>query len=312
MQNYALGFSACFISAICFGINFFPAKNYDISDGFYFQWIMCNVIWCIGLIIQLIRQSYFQNFAIIGGFIWCTGNIIVFKILEYIGLGPGLLIWGSTSMLVGWAIGYFGLFGVTRQIVNSPALNISGVVLILIAIVTMFFIKPTIQNQVLDIKIVSKIQRLCGLFYAVLAGLLFGINLAPIQYLIDSQEGRNNNMIDYLFAHYCGILLSSNCYFLVYCIYTKNNPIINTKVIPASMLSGLLWAIGSISAFIATNELKFVITFPIFSIGPGIIANLFMIFWYKEIKGRNNYIFLILSISIAIVGILLITLSLSL
>jgi hypothetical protein len=36
-------------------------------------------------------------------------------VIKLIGLSMGLLIWGSTNMLMGWASGQFGLFGLKSQ-----------------------------------------------------------------------------------------------------------------------------------------------------------------------------------------------------
>ena len=34
--------------------------------------------------------------------------------INYIGMGLGLLLWGSTNMLLGWASGTFGFFGIEK------------------------------------------------------------------------------------------------------------------------------------------------------------------------------------------------------
>jgi hypothetical protein len=54
-----------------------------------------------------------QNQAMWGGVLWCTGNILCGPTIQLIGLASGLLIWGNTCMLSGWASGKFGLFGLT-------------------------------------------------------------------------------------------------------------------------------------------------------------------------------------------------------
>jgi len=35
--------------------------------------------------------------------------------------------------------------------------------------------------------------------------------------------------IDYVFAHFCGILTTSTLYFLIYCIFKKNKPDVSNK-----------------------------------------------------------------------------------
>jgi glucose uptake protein GlcU len=329
-MNYVLGFIAAVITVIGFGTNLIPIKKYDVGDGMFYQYITCCAIWVCGLIVQLIRNSEFEPFAMIGGLLWTTGNILVFKIVDYIGLGIGMLIWGCSSMIIGWSCGFFGILGVNKQYVNIPILNIIGICIVSIAIILMFFVKKTpIVNLDLPIEQIEPIEliestestksleqikstnkdRVMGYIFALFTGLLFGLNINPAQYLIDSGKGHRDNLIDYIFSHYCGVLLSSSGYFLIYYIYKKRKPVINNEIVIPSILSGIIWAIAHIGSFIATNELKYIITFPIVSIGPGIVSNLCMIFLYKEIEGMRNYIFLASSIFVAIGGIIMIILS---
>ena len=57
----------------------------------------------------------FQPVAMLGGLLWATGNMMCVPVIKLIGLSMGLLIWGSTNMLMGWASGQFGLFGLKSQ-----------------------------------------------------------------------------------------------------------------------------------------------------------------------------------------------------
>src|ERR1700677_839452 len=140
MVNYTLGFSACFVAGILFGINFFPVKRYDIKDGIFFQWVMCSAIWITGLIVQFIQNSLFVPLAVLCGVIWCIGNIVCFTVIRDIGLGMGLLVWGCTSTISSWLIGYFGFF-VTAQPVGNLGLNLAGIFIIFSALLCMSQVK---------------------------------------------------------------------------------------------------------------------------------------------------------------------------
>ena len=48
------------------------------------------------------------------------------QVINFIGLSMGLLIWGSTNMVVGWATGHFGLFGVDKDAIQYEYLNYLG------------------------------------------------------------------------------------------------------------------------------------------------------------------------------------------
>ena len=53
------------------------------------------------------------------------------------------------------------------------------------------------------------------------AGVFFGINFDPPQYVIDRVDGASQNSLDYVFSHYCGILLASTFWFCSYCGYKE-------------------------------------------------------------------------------------------
>jgi hypothetical protein len=85
----------------------------------FFQWILCVGIWCVGLAINIYQGApRFEPIAMLGGIIWCTGNLLVVPIVSRIGLSLGLLIWGGSAMIMGWASGVFGLMGINKQTDN--------------------------------------------------------------------------------------------------------------------------------------------------------------------------------------------------
>ena len=96
-----------------FGSNFVPVKRVYTGDGMFFTLMMTAAVFYEGCFIQLWQGNpKFEPVAMLGGALWATGNITVVPIVKTIGLGIGLLVWGLVSMLVGWASGHFGIFGV--------------------------------------------------------------------------------------------------------------------------------------------------------------------------------------------------------
>lgn len=94
--------------------------------------------------------------------------------------------------------------------------------------------------------------------------------------------------LDYVFAHFSGIFLASNLYFIIYIIIMKNQPKIYPQVILPGIVSGILWAIATASWFIANRALSEPVAFPIIATGPGAIASLFWgVLIFHEIKVRN-------------------------
>jgi len=145
MSSVALGFGTAAIAVFCFGSNFLPVKKFEkqTGDGMFFQWVMCMAIWCVGLVVQAIRGfPAFEPLAMLGGFLWCTGNILSVSVIQLIGLGLGLLLWGLANLLMGWSSGTFGLFGLTKQTVPRPVYNYVGVAIEVVALVLYFFVKP--------------------------------------------------------------------------------------------------------------------------------------------------------------------------
>jgi len=302
----------------------------------FYQWIMCSAIWIAGLIVNCIQHfPPFQPLAMLGGFLWCTGNILAVPIVQMIGLGLGMLLWGSSNLVMGWASGNFGLFGLKAQTVPFPALNYVGVAFALGSIGIFVLVKSNdavkpqsgydrITNEETPIVSSMSVQepqesgllkrlgplqrRILGTVLALISGIFYGLNFDPPQYLMDHNLGSENGL-DYVFSHFSGIYLTSTLYFLIYCMVKKNQPIVNPKAILPGFLSGVLWAIADISWFIANSMLGFVVSFPIITTGPGLVASLWAIFVFKEITGRRNYIILIIAFLTTAVGVTLITLS---
>jgi glucose uptake protein GlcU len=143
-MSEVVGYVSILISVLCFGSNFVPLKGIRIGDGMFFQFCMCNAIFITALPV-LIVQSFppIHGLALFGGALWCTGNILCPLAVKFIGMGLGLILWGCTSMLFGWASGTFGLFGLAKQEINNPVLNYIGVILSILG----FFIYMQIRTE---------------------------------------------------------------------------------------------------------------------------------------------------------------------
>jgi len=349
-----IGFVCCAIAAFFFGTNFLPVKKYPTGDGMQFQWMMGVGIWVVGLIVGIISKyinsdPVFPPIALIGGVLWTTGNMLCAPIINLIGMGLGLLIWGGVNMIVGWAVGAFGLFGTNKNEVDYPALNYIGVLFALFSMGILFFIKsgsdaeqpPPQSERLLD-------QPSSGVDMDIDNGRsartasdapqanlnkdtwidtlppkqkrILGFVLAIVAgcffgvnfvppQWIIDNNHGSGNSIDYVFSHFCGIFLTSTIYFLSYCAIKKNKPWINSELFVPGFLSGIMWAIAQTAWFIANEELQFVISFPIIATCPGIVGSLWGVFLYKEIQGTRNYILLCSAITVTLVGVTFIALS---
>ncbi|XP_049564996.1 transmembrane protein 144 isoform X2 [Orcinus orca] len=302
------GFISSIVAILLFGSNFVPLKKYETGDGMFLQWVLCAAIWLVALVVNLILHCpKFWPFAMVGGCIWATGNIAVVPIIKTIGLGLGILIWGSFNALIGWASSRFGWFGMDAEEVSKPLLNYIGAGLSVVVNKTQ---DPDPEHSWVD-KLSTVQNRLVGCSLAVISGILYGSTFVPIIYIKDHSKrndsiyaGASQNDLDYVFAHFSGIFLASTVYFLAYCIAMKNNPKLYPKAVLPGFLSGILWAIATCCWFIANHSLSAVVSFPIITAGPGFIAAMWGVFMFKEIQGRQNYLLMILAFCIILAGAL--------
>eukprot|EP01123_Difflugia_compressa_P006312 TRINITY_DN18499_c0_g1_i1.p1 TRINITY_DN18499_c0_g1~~TRINITY_DN18499_c0_g1_i1.p1 ORF type:complete len:307 (-),score=45.46 TRINITY_DN18499_c0_g1_i1:2-832(-) len=252
----------------------------------------------------------------LGGFLWCTGNVMTVPIIKCVGLSMGMLLWGLANLLMGWASGRFGLFHLKPEPVNIYWLNNLGAVIAAISGAAFAFIEPNTSEKELvivdsnnineeDVSQLSLVEhnqdqnifdalpplqkKIVGVGMAILAGILYGSNFDPPQYLIDNCDECSKDGMDYVFPHFCGIYITSTIYFLVYCIIKKNKPALPMEVAFPGFLSGSMWALADVCWFVANGSLSLVITFPTISIVPGVVASLWGILAFNEIRGRRNF-----------------------
>uniref|UniRef100_A0A8C5DR72 Transmembrane protein 144 n=2 Tax=Gouania willdenowi TaxID=441366 RepID=A0A8C5DR72_GOUWI len=324
--RFAYGIAANMVAVLFYGSALVPVKRIETGDGMFFQWVTCAAIWLTSMVGYLVLQSTkFQPFAMLGGVIWATANMTVVTVIKAIGISLGFLIWGSSSLLMGWASARFGWFGIAAQGVAQPVLNYCGAGLCLLSGLLFFFVKANVEIQTnsefvpllthlgsygcgqtssefwIDV-VGPKTRRIVGYLLAVLAGLLYGSALTPILYIKNHSSspdsmfyGATNYDLEYLYPQCCGIFATSTIYFAIYCAAMNNRPRVYSRVVLPGIVSGLMWSIATYCWFLANNYLSSVITFPIVTAGYGLVAALWGSLVFKEIKGSAN--FLIFSIA---------------
>lgn len=379
MSSQITGFLLAGVSILCFGSNFVVTKKYKSGDGMFFQFVMASAIFFAGLINFVIQCSgsncpRFEPLAMLGGVVWACGNVWVVPIVKTIGLSMGLLIWGMANMLIGWASGRFGLFGLTPNKIGNPTLNIIGVIIACAALSVYFFVKPEkmggkankkdvvggaeaslldeehdtayagIYKEVelgkslipggngtlnADGEVVNATsdegedtmwtdslnesqKTIFGVTMSVVSGLLYGCNFNPPQYVVDHPDafpGSSTDLADYVFPHFCGILLASIVFVQLYSMVSKNKPKVYPEIILPGFISGLMWATAQICWFSANKILGFAVAFPLISIGPGLVGAIWGVFVFGEIKGTRNYMILGAAFSLTTAAAICIALS---
>jgi hypothetical protein len=159
-------------------------------------------------------------------------------------------------------------------------------------------------------------QRVLGVLLAIGAGYFFGINFDPPTRLMDDYSRKSltedvkysNNGLDYVFSHFFGIFCTAIVELVIFTgidTFVYLPAIFVTapyeKMILPGFLCGVAWAISQISWFIANDNLGLVVSFPIITLGPSIVASLWSVFLFGEIRGQRNY--LLLGVSFFLLGI---------
>ncbi|CAD5216771.1 unnamed protein product [Bursaphelenchus okinawaensis] len=344
-SDSAVGLSACVVSVVCFGSMFVAIRKYKPGDGFFVQWVMCSAIFCVGAIVHLLRGSpQFQPVAMLGGVLWASGNLTAVPIINAVGLGLGVLIWGVVNCAVGWAIGRFGLFGTHASVPVYEAANYIGLALVIVGGLLFAQVKSPPEsedsegglhrNDQSDLPpsplpgdeeeaaglvestnedqprltprpaTVSR-EKIVGIILSIFAGICYGSTFTPVIYIQDNPShfiNPSKDAIDYVFPHFTGIYLTSTAAFLVYTVYRQNQPFIDPKICIAAFWGGILWATAMLAWFVANDRLSQAVTYPINGMVPGVVATIYSVFYFREIKGRRNFQILITAIVITLIG----------
>ncbi|KAK6037931.1 hypothetical protein COOONC_24564, partial [Cooperia oncophora] len=145
MGSTAVGLGACAVSSVFFGSAYVPIKKFDASNGIFVQWVMAAGILSVGMVVNAFEEfPKFQPLAMAGGVLWALGNVTAVPIMNVLGLGMGMLIWGATNCVCGWAVGRFGLFGVHASVPDHPLLNYLGLSMVILGGVFFSQLRPSV------------------------------------------------------------------------------------------------------------------------------------------------------------------------
>lgn len=344
-KDLAAGFAAISVTLVCLGSNFVPVKRFEIGDGMFFQFMQAIGIWSVAIVVQLIRGSVFESYAMLGGVLWAMGNALCGVMIKCIGMALGQQIYGAIASIVGWSLGFWGWFGVQKDEINHLSLNIAGAITGLVGTFVFFWVRPAksiepefddvarslINENVeyIDSKTSSNTtpttwvdelskgqKRVTGIVFATFTGLMIGMYMAPPTHLVDDNHSLDNhglhyssNGLDYVFSHFSGILVTATTIFLLYCVFQNNKPWVSGDLILPGWLSGVLWGTGQTCAFIANDNLGLLTVYPLITIGPGLIATLWGLFVFKEVKGRRDLTVLLVAFLLTCLAVTLLSLS---
>uniref|UniRef100_A0A9J2PDH0 Transmembrane protein 144 n=1 Tax=Ascaris lumbricoides TaxID=6252 RepID=A0A9J2PDH0_ASCLU len=285
--NYALGLVATFLSVLLFGTVFIPVRHYATGDGMFVQFMMGIGIIVVGFVI-FITEGFPKIYplAMLGGVVWTIGNSFAIALFNEIGMALSILIWNSTSCVVGWATARFGLFGLKPAPPKSDILNYIGLAFVITGGFIYFFVRSTVSNR-------EKPQME-----------VFDQNKLVI-HIVDHREDFDNapqRGLVYVFSHYIGILMTATSIFLVYAVLKRNKPFVTPQLALPAALTGAFWGAAMAFLFIANENISQTIAFPLITTVPGCIVSLWSVFYFKEITGKRNLIILAIAFTQTMLG----------
>lgn len=363
MPSALIGYTCCAVAGVGFGTNYLPVKRVDVGDGVFFATSMTPGICAIGVVASWIMGSSstlpaFEPLAAVAGAIWMMGNLMTTFVIKVIGLGLGLIMWDLSNMLIGWATGRFGLFGIHVERVSRPGLNYLGLALAAASLI--FFTlaahedekaaepenakvtEPDVELSVSETSTTtsnvstaastatnnadleakqpssrslptkpSALKFALGCAAAILAGIFFGTTFDLPTDLMQGDFGghHSRHVMDYVFSHFLGILIMAMIALLVYISVNRSKSYLPWKAAVPATFSGALWGVAQVAWFHANVDLSFLITFPIISTLPGVIALLVGFFFCGELRVRRARYFAIIGLCLRVPGVLLIALS---
>ncbi|ESO13066.1 hypothetical protein HELRODRAFT_105715 [Helobdella robusta] len=146
----ALGYVAVLVAVLFFGSNFLPVKKFYSGNGIFFQWVLCSGVWSTGVVCFAIRGfPAYRPLSMIGGWLWCTGNMMTVPIINGIGLAKGLLVWGAFNLLTGWASSRFVCLSVCLSVYLSVCLSVCTYNFLYIHI--LFIVRLSLRCSLLNI-----------------------------------------------------------------------------------------------------------------------------------------------------------------
>jgi len=153
--------------------------------------------------------------------------------------------------------------------------------------------RTRIGTEVYEEKPQTTARLIQGFALAMAAGTFYAFNFNPVFFIVNERkaQGASQEILDYVFWHFLGILCLSTLAFVLYAVKKRNQPLfINGPVILPAFVSGMMWGVAQIGWFLANDNLGFIVAFPFVNCMPGLIGIFWGVLLFGEIKGQKNFI----------------------
>ena len=158
MTSVVVGVVGVLLATLFWGCNLSVVKRYDMQDGIVFQFWSAVGVMLVGVCTLFVSANenavnsthdfrpVLSWYGIIGGAMWALGNLLTVIIVNRVGLGVGLSIWGGVSLVTSFLFGLLGFMDLKPQVMNLK-IAIPGIILAIAALVSFAFVQPTIKSN---------------------------------------------------------------------------------------------------------------------------------------------------------------------
>jgi len=154
-------------------------------------------------------------------------------------------------------------------------------------------------------------KRIFGMILSVSIGIVYGFTMIPFQIWYNDEDDKGNEPgeLDFAFSHYSGIFIFTTAVYLIYTMYTRNQPQLFRQSMFPGFISGVMWGIANAGFFVANANLGLAVGYPMVAIMPVVISSFWSVFYFREIQGRRNLSILSAALFINVLAVVFVALS---
>ncbi len=267
-----IGFLAAFISAVLYGSSFVFVKRIKNPDMIQFHAFMSVgiLISAVGIILFSGKTFSISIFGILAGLVWSAGNITAVFAIKHAGLSRGPPAWMGTATALSFLWGIL----IFREVLSSFLFGIIGILLIILG-------APFVSGG-------NDKASMKGILLALLAGVIFSFFLLPFMLFEIPVE-------QFFFSAAIGIFISGTV------IFAMKMKSLQKDAVSNGILSGILWNVAFFSSLFAVSFLGLAVGVPLTQLAL-IISVLWGLFVFREVKGRNKVLKIILGAILLFIG----------
>jgi len=273
------GLSLAIFAAFFFGTYYVPLKRINSIDSYTYHFFVG-----IGAIIVGVSASFLLGIplqinviGLIPGIIWAAANLISVNAIRYMGVS-GVAIAQAVIVLVSflWGVIFF------QESFESITLAIAGISLLILGL-------PLISSRDKG----SSIRKGFALF--VIAGIIWGsVYVAPLMYKMSAGSIIPSMMF--------GIFVSGILSFSAGKRHTSASGALN------SVFSGILWAVGNVSAALSIDYIGLALAGPIPQLAM-LVSVSWGVLYFKEVREKGKVVKVIIGGIVLVIGAILLTLA---